>query len=225
MEVFPNVHWLDLGASNVYLLTGPDGLTLVDTGMPRQTGKILAYAEQLGHAPTDLRRILITHADIDHAGSMAALVQATGAEVYASRATADLLRQGRSPEHMPRLMQFLTNHFFRYKPVARVTVLEDGDELSCLGGTRIIYTPGHTLEHHSFYSPSTGVLLVGDALSTRDDQLNLSPTRVTADIALAQQTAQHLLSLAPNLFACGHGKPMRAPSSAELARFQRTLSS
>ncbi|GAB4146214.1 MAG: MBL fold metallo-hydrolase [Candidatus Promineifilaceae bacterium] len=218
MEIFPDVHWLDLGISNVYLAADADGLTLVDAGMLRQTRKILSSIARLGYQPDALRRIVITHADIDHAGSLAALVQATGAAVYAGSPTAALLRHGRSPEHMPGMMQFLAG-LFRYGAVAEVNEVADGDELPCLGGLRVIAAPGHTLEHHAFFSPSTGVLFAGDALNTRQDRLNLTPKPITADMALARQSARLLLNLRPRLFACGHGRPLRDLPANDLARF------
>ncbi len=220
MEIFPDVHWLDLGFSNVYLVADTDGLTLVDAGMPRQTRKILSAIAQLGYQPDALRRIVITHADIDHAGSLAALVQATGAAVYAGSPTAALLRQGRGPEHVPvpGPIQFLAG-LFRYGSVAQVNEMADGHELPCLGGLRILAAPGHTLEHHAFFSPATGVLFAGDALNTRQDRLNLTPRRITADMTLARQTAHLLLNLRPRLFACGHGRPLRDLPADHLTHF------
>ncbi len=218
MEIFPDVHWLDLGVSNVYWGVDQDGLTLIDAGMPRQSHKILSAIRQLGYSPSSLRRILITHADIDHAGSLAALVKATGAAVYAGSDTAAHLRQGRSPEHMPRLMQSLAS-FFRYGSVTQVTEMADGDELPCLGGLKIIASPGHTLEHHAFFSPSKGVLFAGDALNTRGKRLNLTPRRITADMTLARQSARLLLSLRPTLLACGHGRPLRDLPADNLTHF------
>ena len=223
MEIFPDVHWLALGASNVYLCVDQDGLTLIDAGMPRQTPKILTYMRKLGYPPASLRRILITHADVDHAGSLAALVTATGAVVYAGSQTAAHLRQGRSPEHLPRPMQFLLNRFLRYDPIPQVSVVTEAAELPSLGGLKIMASPGHTLEHHAFFSPTTGVLFAGDALNTRQKRLNLTPRLITADISLAQQSARLLLRLHPTLFACGHGPPLRGLSAQDLMRFQASV--
>ena len=50
------------GIVNVYLLDAPGGLTLVDTGFPRDTSKILASIGALGRRPEDLRHIVLTHA-------------------------------------------------------------------------------------------------------------------------------------------------------------------
>jgi len=163
-----------------------------------------------GGGPTDLKRIIITHADMDHAGSAAAIQARSGAVVYAGAATAALLVEGRSPRHMPRPVQFLLDHFVRYKAVDRAAIrpLADGDELPVLGGLRVLAAPGHTLEQHALYSPAASVLFAADALNTRDGRLQLTPRRITADQAAAERTAEQLLQLSPAVIACGHGAPL-----------------
>ena len=84
MEIIPNVHLIPKTVANPYLLIDPDGLTLIDAGLPGSHKKILRYMAGLGYAPGDLKRILITHADYDHVGGLARSKKATGARVYAS---------------------------------------------------------------------------------------------------------------------------------------------
>jgi glyoxylase-like metal-dependent hydrolase (beta-lactamase superfamily II) len=70
------------GGVNVFLLDDPrEGLTLIDAGLPGWGKRILALIAEIGRRPTDLRRILITHADVDHIGVLAALVAAAGSEI------------------------------------------------------------------------------------------------------------------------------------------------
>ena len=61
------------GLVNAYLVEEEDGLTLVDTMLPRSEKQILAAAQALG-AP--IRRIVLTHAHGDHIGSLDALAAA-----------------------------------------------------------------------------------------------------------------------------------------------------
>src|SRR4030081_584830 len=60
------------GFINCFLVREPDGLTLIDTGLPGSHDDILAAARILG-AP--IRRILLTHAHMDHVGSVDALLE------------------------------------------------------------------------------------------------------------------------------------------------------
>jgi glyoxylase-like metal-dependent hydrolase (beta-lactamase superfamily II) len=81
MEVISQVHWLKAGYANVYLCVEEGGVALIDSGPPKQADVILDYLTGLGREPSELRTILITHADWDHAGSVAALQARTGATI------------------------------------------------------------------------------------------------------------------------------------------------
>jgi glyoxylase-like metal-dependent hydrolase (beta-lactamase superfamily II) len=218
MEILPNVHWLDGGASNLYLCVDEDGLTLVDTGMPKRLGLVFDAIQEIGRQPSDLARILITHADIDHAGSAAAIQEQTDATLYAGPETAELLVKGKSPQHMPWLIQFFIDRFVSYRaiPANSIGIFQDGEELPVLGGLQVLATPGHTHDHYSFYSPAAGILFAGDALNTRDDRLRSTPKRITADGEAAIHSAIRLIQLSPAVIACGHGTPMSEHSSDDL---------
>jgi glyoxylase-like metal-dependent hydrolase (beta-lactamase superfamily II) len=207
-----DVLWIDTGSVNVYLCRDADGFTLIDAAMPGKTDLIFARLAEWGGQPGDLKRIVITHADVDHAGSAAELQARSGAMVYCGAATAALLAEGRSPRHMPRPVQFILDHFVRYKAVDRAAIrpVTDGDALPVLGGLRVLAAPGHTLEQHAFYSQAAGVLFAADALNTRDGRLQTTPPRITADRAAAERTAVQLLQLSPQVIACGHGAPLVA---------------
>lgn len=207
-KLLPNVYWLEGRGSNFYLTQDEDGLTLIDSGMPKQETLVWQALQELGRQPQDLKRILLTHADIDHVGSTAVIQAQSGAKVYAGEATAELVRNGRFPDHGPRFMQWIMKQFMSYTavPAQAIEIFHAGDTLPILGGLEVIATPGHTLDHHSFYSAQTGVLFAGDALNTRN-KIQSSPPIMTADMSLANQSAMHLLGLSPALIACGHGAP------------------
>jgi glyoxylase-like metal-dependent hydrolase (beta-lactamase superfamily II) len=225
MEIAPHVHWLEAGSSNVYLVVEPANIVLIDTGMPRQHKAILALLHRLGHPPTDLTHILVTHADIDHVGSLAALRAATGAQLFAGAASARLIAQGKSPQHMPLVAQWIMDRFLKYAPVAedKLSLFQDGETLPFLGGLQVLATPGHTLDHFSFFSPTTGVLFAGDALNTRDGRINLTPPRITADKTAARQSAMRLLQLSPAIIACGHGTPATNHNTDDIMHIFNTL--
>ena len=216
-EILPNVYCLE-GSVNIYFFIEEDGLTLIDAGWPRGEKKVLTAIQELGHQPSDVVRILVTHADIDHVGGLAAIQAATGAAVITSAEAASYMANGRSPEHLPAPLHWLTNTFFKSKPVPKETIqlCQDGDELPLLGGLQVIATPGHTLDHHSFYSPSLGLLFVGDALRVDNGRLQRSPKRITNNETQANQSAIKLLGLTPACFACGHGEPMQNHSSDDI---------
>ena len=217
-EILPNVYCLEGSIVNIFLFVEADGLTLVDAGTPRSEKKVLAAIQTLGHQPADLKRILVTHSDFDHVGGLFAIQAATGATVIASAESSGNIANGRSPHHLPALMQWLVDTFIKYKPVSKesIQLCQTGEELPLLGGLQVIATPGHTSDHHSFYSPSQGLLFTGDALKVVNGRLQLSTKHFTANQEQANQSAFNLLELAPAVFACGHGEPMQNHSSDDI---------
>lgn len=225
MQIHPNVYWIKGKASNIYVCENERGITVVDAGLRGEEKLVFALLQELGRQPADIEQILITHADIDHAGGAAALQAASAATVYASEAAKKHLCAGSSPAHLPRPVQWLSDQFFKYPalPSEAIAHVADGDMLPVLGGLEVLATPGHTLDHLSFYSPSTGVLFTGDAIDSRNGQLNRSRRLITADQYLADQSAIRLIERAPAVFACGHGAPLLDHDSAALMSFFNDL--
>jgi glyoxylase-like metal-dependent hydrolase (beta-lactamase superfamily II) len=221
---FPEIHWLE-GAGNVYLYTSDDGLALIDCDRPGRAGVILDYVRRLGHEPSAIKQIVITHADWDHAGSAAALQAATGATVYAGAMTASLLQKGKSPRHLPRAIQFLIDRFAGYAPLpaTAITIVADGQRLPLPYPLQPLASPGHTPDHFSFVDRTRGILFAGDALNTRGGQLGLARALITNDVTAAHRSARRLLQQTPSLFACGHGPPLQGHSATDLIQFLQTV--
>jgi glyoxylase-like metal-dependent hydrolase (beta-lactamase superfamily II) len=74
-----------LGANWLYALPSSEGLLLVDAGpdYPGSWDELVAQLDVHGYAVGDVRRVVITHAHVDHAG-LAARWQELGAEVCGS---------------------------------------------------------------------------------------------------------------------------------------------
>lgn len=209
-EIAPGIYWIDGGGGNFYLCEEPEGLTLIDTGMPKRQHLVLQLIDELGYAPQDLKQILITHADLDHAGSLAAIQAETGAVVYAGAETAVHLTTGSTPKHLPRIMDFVIRRVMGgIQPISSdiIKSFTDGESLPFLGGLQMLATPGHTMDHYAFYCATTGVLFAGDALNTRNGRLQAILPFITANQEAATQSAIRLLELSPAIIACGHGKP------------------
>ncbi|PSP71370.1 MBL fold metallo-hydrolase, partial [Halobacteriales archaeon QH_6_68_27] len=59
------------------------GLVLVDAGLPGQADALGDALDAAGFDWSDVRAILLTHQDGDHAGALASVVDETGAVVFA----------------------------------------------------------------------------------------------------------------------------------------------
>ena len=178
MEITPYVHLIPGVFANPYLIVDPDGLTLIDTGLPGSEKKILKYIAGIGKSPRDLKRIIITHADGDHYGSLNALKAASGARAYASAKEAEAMAAGKSSRSLKpgsvfaKIFFALLAPIFKAPPTAVDEVIADGQTLPILGGLRVLSTPGHTPDHISLFAPSAGVLFAGDSMKSSRDRLD-----------------------------------------------------
>src|SRR4026209_1083276 len=102
MKIIDNVYVVPKVVANPYIIMDSDGLTLIDTGLPRSEKTILTYVASLGKSAGDVKRILLTHSDFDHVGSLAALHKVTGARTYASQIEADAIAAGK-PSRIPKI--------------------------------------------------------------------------------------------------------------------------
>ena len=92
--IIPGLSQISLGYVNAFLLEHDGQLTLIDTGVPGSEDKILAAVKELGHAPRDIRNILVTHLHADHAGSLKALKERTSATAWMHPEDAQMVRKG-----------------------------------------------------------------------------------------------------------------------------------
>lgn len=211
MEISPNVHLIPNVIANPYLIVDADGLTLIDTGLPGSEKKILDYIAARGHRPEDLRRIILTHADGDHIGALAALKRLTGARTYASAIEAEAVARGRSSrqtrprQFLRRLLLGIVRGLFKPRAVQVDEIISEGQTLPALGGLRVLETPGHTPGHISLFSPSTGVLFTGDSIIARDGGLQGSLPAYTWDAEQAAASVRKQAQLGAQVVCPGHG--------------------
>jgi glyoxylase-like metal-dependent hydrolase (beta-lactamase superfamily II) len=204
-----------LGAVNAYLVVEDDGLTLVDTMLPRSQDAILAAARELGRP---IVRIALTHAHGDHVGSLDALAAALPqAEVSISSRDARLLGgdmglDAGEPQQKPR-------GSFPKIATRPGRLLEPGDRV---GSLEVVAAPGHTPGHVAFFDTSDRTLIAGDAYSTLGGVETTAkynprfplPTFATWDRPTALRTAKALRALDPARLAVGHGNVVETPAAA-----------
>jgi len=193
-----------LRAANVYLVAIDDGLLLVDTGMPGNAKRIVAFIESIGCHAADLRYIVLTHCDIDHIGSVARLKELTGAKVAIHELDGPVLAgQQRSQKGGPLAAVF--GRLFRIRHVVPDLLLKDGD---VVGGLTVIHVPGHTAGSIVLVRED-GVVFSGDALlSDNDGQVRPPRPRLALDRVQAQTSAERIEALPTKLLCTGHGAPV-----------------
>ena len=139
-----NVHYVGANDVAAFLITGPDGHVLIDGGYPRTAELIMASVARLGFDVRDVRVLLNSEPHFDHAGGLAALQRASGAEVWASEASAVVLEAGGVDPDAPwwgRAVQRVIGY-----PAPRVTRRFAGGDTLRVGPIAIVahVTAGHT---------------------------------------------------------------------------------
>jgi glyoxylase-like metal-dependent hydrolase (beta-lactamase superfamily II) len=229
VELLRGIHLVDGVTSNVFLIVEPDGLSVVDTGIPGSGPKIIRYIQSIGRASADLRRILLTHQHVDHVGGAAALAAETGADVFAHAADIPAI-EGAGPRDLPHGPLRPIFRWFvlpRIRPVGVTQPLHGGETLPVLagdGGLQVIEAPGHTLGEVVFYLPGRRLLFGGDALGHRGDRITPSPAMFNRDTAQTQRSFAMLAqSLAIEASLCGHGNPILQGAGSRMADTARRL--
>lgn len=119
-----------VGANDVasFLITGPEGHVLIDGGYPGTAPMIVASIAQLGFDVRDVKVLLNSEPHFDHAGGLAALQKASGAELWASDVSADAIESGGDDPDVFLPLRALNWVGITHYPAAHVDHrLKDGD--------------------------------------------------------------------------------------------------
>jgi glyoxylase-like metal-dependent hydrolase (beta-lactamase superfamily II) len=152
-----------------FLLRGPDGPVLIETGPSSTLPTLLSALRQLGVDPEHVRDVLVTHIHLDHAGA-AGYWARQGARVYVHREGAPhLIDPSKLVASATRIYGAQMETLWGAIPSApaeRVVVVGDGEILE-VGGLRIevIESPGHARHHHVYRLGD--VAFTGDAAGIR----------------------------------------------------------
>ncbi len=202
-------------AFNCYVVREDDGLTLIDTNMSGQAQAIMQEASKLG---MPIVRIVLTHAHVDHVGSLDALHDALpNVEVAISKRDARFLTGDKSLDSSEPQVPLRGGY-----PICRTVptrLLQEGDRI---GSLEVVATPGHTPGHIALLDTRDRTLIAGDAFQTQGgvavagtfEWLFPLPAFATWHKGLALESARKLLALQPSLLAVGHGRLLSNPQEA-----------
>lgn len=166
---------LDLGFGELeeviaaFLVHGPEGPVLVETGPGSTLPTLLARLEERGIEPEEIRHVLVTHIHLDHAGA-AGWWARLGATVHVHEVGAPhLIDPTKLLASAGRIYGDRMDSLWGETlpaPAERVVAIEDGGVIEAAGlSIGAISTPGHAWHHHVFRLED--VAFVGDAAGIR----------------------------------------------------------
>jgi glyoxylase-like metal-dependent hydrolase (beta-lactamase superfamily II) len=161
------------GRVRAFLVEANGELSLVDTLFENDGRGVLDAIRRLGRKPSDLKRIVLTHAHRSHLGGLAALKRATGATVLAHEWEADIVSGDRpaqpvglKPTAPLRTYPFQVGIFLNRPKHRPCPVDEAVSEDDPVGPLRVLHVPGHSPGHLALFWEEKNVLLSGDAIAT-----------------------------------------------------------
>lgn len=195
---------------NVYLVDDGD-LTLVDAGWPGDERTVRGGLRDAGFRPSDVDRVLLTHYDADHVGTLARLTPDLDAPVFVHEAEQAYVAGDALPPRRARNgLEFLHRLYYRRLtlPDLPIETVRDGD---AVGGFRVHHTPGHTPGHVAYVHDGVDAVFLGDLAYAIGDTLHCSGRLSSYDTKKAAESARLLRDrLSGVTHVCpGHGPPLR----------------
>jgi metallo-beta-lactamase class B len=198
-----------VGASDVaaFLVTGPEGHVVLDGGYPTTARMIMASIAKLGFDIKDVKALLNSEPHPDHGGGLTVLQQASGAQLWASDASADSLAAGGDdPDIVLPLRVLIWIGVLGY-PAARVDHrFKDGDTIR-VGPIALTahVTAGHTRGCTSWSFPVRDGDRVLNVVSVCDPGV-LATSRYPEQAADRERSLRLLRSLPADIWVTNHAR-------------------
>jgi metallo-beta-lactamase class B len=199
-----------VGANDVaaFLITGPDGHVLIDAGYPTTALMIMASIAKLGFDIKDVKVLLNSEPHPDHGGGLKVIQEASGAQLWASEASAYSLASGGDDTDMFLPVRALAWLGLVGYPPARVDhQFKDGDTIQ-LGPIALTahITAGHTRGCTSFsFTVQDGERAL-NVVSVCDTGV-LSLSSYPEQAADRERSIKVLRSLPADIWVTNHARP------------------
>ncbi|WP_217592081.1 MBL fold metallo-hydrolase [Cohnella sp. GbtcB17] len=218
-----SIEVITYGASQMItpvLLQDGNECILVDCGYPDSIPQLAQAVADAGFTLERITKIIATHHDIDHIGSLGALKRMLpNADIIAHEIEAPYLegtlksqRQAQAEstlhelprEAVPGAEQFIAL-LASVEKAAVDRQVRHGDVLPWCGGVEVVHTPGHMSGHISLYLPASRTMIAGDAVVIEEGELRIANPQYTLDLEEAVASVRRLMSYEIDTLICYHG--------------------
>ncbi|MFA1509248.1 MBL fold metallo-hydrolase [Priestia aryabhattai] len=202
---------------NPTLVWNNEEVILIDTGMPDQIDQLKEALNKLNMSIEQLKVILLTHQDLDHIGCAADIRNNSDKNIIVYAHEFDkpyiegklpLIKTNASQMSKEELSAIPDEIKYLYKTPPKVDVdivLKGSQLLPYCRGIEVIFTPGHTPGHVSFYLRKSKTLVAGDALVLANGQLMEPVKQTTLNMDQAVQSLEKFLNYEIEHVICYHG--------------------
>ena len=155
------------------VLSGPQGVALVDPGPSSSLGTLKRELERSGISMRDVTALLLTHIHLDHSGSAGTLVRENPKlrVLVHAKGAPHMVDPGKLLASATRLYGDAMDRLWgEVAPVPEhaLVVLQGGERLEEGGRSlEVTYTPGHASHHVSYFATDAGIAFVGDTAGVK----------------------------------------------------------
>jgi glyoxylase-like metal-dependent hydrolase (beta-lactamase superfamily II) len=219
MKIVEGLHRIGSDHVSSYLVLDPEGVTVIDAGVPGLWRYLEPELATAGRTLADVKALVLTHGDTDHIGFASRLYAETGVRAHIHQADADRARlevkkpnSGWGPVKAGALGSFLwysaRHGALRPRPVTALEPIADGQTLDAPGSPRIIHLPGHTPGSVAVHVPAVDALFMGDSMTTRNVLTGAEgpkPAPFTLEPGQAVESLQRVEDIEATWVLPGHG--------------------
>jgi hydroxyacylglutathione hydrolase len=211
-----------------FLVKSGAGFLLIDSGDASDRARLERALEQAGVRPGNLKMILLTHGDFDHAGNAAFLREKYGVRIAMHAGDSGMVERGDQGWNRKaksdritlfgRMIRFISSRLVRqgaYDTFTSDLYVDDGYDLAELGfDSRVLHLPGHSKGSIGVLT-SRGDLFCGDLLM---NMIRPDLHFYIDDLADCRFSLARLKRLKIDTVYPGHGKPFRMERLAAKAQ-------
>ena len=228
MKIAEGLDVLELGSEerrmNATLIWDDKNVILIDAGLPGQIENIREEVEKAGVSFDRINKIIITHHDLDHIGSLSSIVKNSKSEIEVLAHSGerpyiegDKIGIKITPERLSSMPDSMKETIKQLKTKVN-RIVKDEENLPYCGGIEVIYTPGHTPGHICLYLRKYKALVTGDAMNVVNNELIGPNPEYTFDMKQAIESLKKLTKYDIETVICYHGGVFTKSSNERIAK-------